>query len=110
MLRQYFAAVQNLSSACGIEQGFSNYGSWPPKGVAKCNFVAGNQLASQIRCNNFCKIFKKIESRPAVNLSAAFLFLKAISYFMLSVVCYDACLSYQTLIKTRHKKLCVVTP
>jgi len=29
---------------------------------------------------------------------------------MLSVVYYGACLSYQMLIKTRHNKLCVVTP
>jgi len=29
---------------------------------------------------------------------------------MLSVVYYDACLSYQMLIKTKHSKLCVVTP
>ena len=27
-----------------------------------------NQLAWQLRYNNFCKIYKKIESRPAVNL------------------------------------------
>jgi len=32
MLRQYFAAVQNLSSTYGIEQGFSNYWSWPQMG------------------------------------------------------------------------------
>jgi len=41
---------------------------------------------------------------------SAFLFLGAISYFMLSFVCYDDCLSYQMIIKTRHDKLCVVTP
>jgi len=29
---------------------------------------------------------------------------------MLSVVYYDARLSYQMLLKTRHNKLCVVTP
>jgi len=28
---------------------------------------------------------------------------------MLTVVYYDACLSYQMMIKTRHNKLCVVT-
>jgi len=27
---------------------------------------------------------------------------------MLSVVYYDACLSYQMIIKTRHNKLCIV--
>jgi len=29
---------------------------------------------------------------------------------MPSAVYYDACLSYQMIIKTRHKTLCVVTP
>jgi len=29
---------------------------------------------------------------------------------MLPVVYYDACLSYQMIIKTRYDKLCVVTP
>jgi len=29
---------------------------------------------------------------------------------MPSVVYYDSCLSYQMIIKTRHNKLCVVTP
>ena len=73
VLRQYFAAVQNfssccLTSVCGVEQGFSNYGSRPQMGPR--NVISGfqNQLAWQIRCNNFCKISKKIESRPAVNL------------------------------------------
>jgi len=29
---------------------------------------------------------------------------------MLSVVCYDACMSFQMLIKTRHNQLCIVAP
>jgi len=73
VLRQYFAVVQNLASCClpsayGIEQDFSNYGSWPQKGLRNVIFGLRNQLARQIRYNNFCKIYKKIESRPAVNL------------------------------------------
>jgi len=68
MLRQYFAAVQNLSSAYGIEQGFSNYWSWPQMGSRNVILWLRNQLGRQIRYNNFCKIYKKIENRPAVNL------------------------------------------
>jgi len=67
-----FAAVQNLSSRClpsvyGIEPGFSNYVS-PQMGSRNVILSLRNQLAWQIRYNNFCKIYKKIESRPAVNL------------------------------------------
>jgi len=52
----------------GDEQGFSNYGLRPQMGP--WNVISGsqNQLARQIRYNNFCKIYNKIESRPAVNL------------------------------------------
>jgi len=57
-----------LPSAYGIEQGFSNYGSWPQVGSQNVILWLRNQLAWQIRYNNFCKIYKKIESRPAVNL------------------------------------------
>ena len=39
-----------------------------PNGVAKCHFGSRNQVTWQIRYNNFCKICKKIEGRPAVNL------------------------------------------
>jgi len=91
--------------------GFSHYGSWPQMGSRNAILRFRNRLAWQISYNNFCKIYNKIESRPAVkSISTAFLFLGAISYFMLSVVYYDTCLSYKMLIKTRHNKLCVAAP
>jgi len=44
------------------------YGSRPQ--IVPRNVISGfqNQLAWQIRYSNSCKIYKKIESRPAVNL------------------------------------------
>jgi len=73
VLRQYFAAVQNLSSCClpsanGREQGFSKYGSRPQMGSRNAILGSRNQLASQIRYKNFSKIYKKIDSGLAVNL------------------------------------------
>jgi len=54
VLRKYFAAVQNLSSCCSpsayvIEQGFSNYGSWPQKGWWNAILGLRKQSAWQIR-------------------------------------------------------------
>jgi len=37
-----------------------------PSGIAKWILGSRNQLAWQIRYSNFCKIYKKIGSRPAV--------------------------------------------
>jgi len=65
--------IATVPSACGIEQGFSSCGSWPQMGSQNVILGLRNQLAWQIRYNNFCKIYKKIESRPAVNLYLRFL-------------------------------------
>jgi len=46
---------------------------------------------------------------PWIYFYCIFIF-RAISYFMLSVVYYDPCLSYHMILKTRHSKLCVFTP
>jgi len=61
-------ATGPVPSACGIEQVFSNYGSRPQMGSRNVILGLRNQLAWQIRYNNFCKTYKKIESRPVVNL------------------------------------------
>jgi len=69
-----------------------------------------NQLAWQIRYNNSCKIYMKIESRPAVNLFLLhFYFRGNIVLYAVSCLLWS-CLSYQMITKTRHNKLCVVTP
>ena len=96
-------------SAYGTEQGFSKYGSRPQMGSRNVILGSRNQLAGQIRNKNFCIVYKKIETRPAVNLFLLHFYFRVISHLMLSVVYHDACLNYQMIIKTRHNKLCVVT-
>jgi len=39
-----------------------------PNGAAKCNFGISKPIGLTIRYNNFCKIYKKIENRPTVNI------------------------------------------
>ena len=55
-----------------------------PTGVVKFNFGSRNKLARQIRYKRFCKLYKKIRSRPAMNFTHTFLSAKTCC--MLSVI------------------------
>jgi len=55
-----------------------------PSGVVKFNFGSRNKLARQIRYKRFCKLYKKIRSRPAMNFTQTFLSAKTCC--MLSVI------------------------
>jgi len=41
-------------------------------GVAKCNLGSRNNLAWQIRSEKFCKLYKKIKSKPTIYLYCLF--------------------------------------
>ena len=84
--------------------GFSNYGSRPQMGSRTVIFGLRNQLVWQIRSD--VTIFVIFTWKLKVGLKWIYFYyiyiLGAISYFILSVVCCDACLNYQMIIKTRH--------
>jgi len=60
--------ILSASFWCALEQGFSNCGS-PHLGSRSVILRSWNKLTWQTSYKRFCKLYKKIESRPAVNLS-----------------------------------------